>query len=90
MYLYKLPYCILLLLYAVDLCRKHQVFESATLAATNPPAKEQAASRKQPLRTVVVSSATDSEPCHESVCQRGRLLLIHGSNPLRDFGCRHK
>ena len=31
-------------------CRKHQVFESATLAATNLPVKEQASSKKH--RTV--------------------------------------
>ena len=55
-------YSTLLVLYTVDICRKHQVFESATLAANNPPAKEPPGSRKQPLKTVVVpSSATDGE-----------------------------
>ena len=55
-------YSTLLVQYTVDICRKHQVFESATLAANNPPAKEPPGSRKQPLKTVVVpSSATDGE-----------------------------
>ena len=40
-------------------CRKHQVFESATLAATNPPVKEQASSKKQqPLRNMGLSPTT--------------------------------
>ena len=40
-------YIILYCVRTLDPCRKHQVFESAALAATNPHVKEQASSKKQ-------------------------------------------
>ena len=68
----------------LDPCRKHQVFESAALAATNPPVKEQASSKKQqqPPRNTGPSPTTTTMDGGWNFAV-DCTILIHNHTPLQ-------